>query len=169
MLWKNVDLSLLGCIFSSKLCKYTRVSECHLSSLEQFLVIIPRHTSFTYSIDWLNYHPAGWTTILCILLLLSDLLSYSLRLFLQNNIWIDVDFMVWTVTNCLGFFEELTARARYWPYTRSWWLAASIYRKWIKKINLQPPVLRFFSSFFSLKQNFYKQRRTKTGKKSSKC
>ena len=40
MSWKNV-----------KLCKCTRVSNCPLLSLEQFLGLISRCTSFTYSID----------------------------------------------------------------------------------------------------------------------
>ena len=51
MLWKNADHSLLSCIFCSKLSKCTRVSNCPLSSLEQFLALIPLYTSFTYSID----------------------------------------------------------------------------------------------------------------------
>ena len=51
MLWKNADHSLLTCVFCSKLCKCTRVSNCSLSSLEQFLALIPLYTSFTYSID----------------------------------------------------------------------------------------------------------------------
>ena len=51
MLWKNADHSLLSCIFCSKLSKCTRVSNCPLSSLEQFLAQIPLCTSFTYSTD----------------------------------------------------------------------------------------------------------------------
>ena len=38
-------------IFASNLCKCTRVSDCPLSSLEKFLAVIPRYTSFTYSND----------------------------------------------------------------------------------------------------------------------
>ena len=51
ILWKNADHSLLSCIFCSKLCKCTRVSICPLSSLEQFLALIPLYKSLTYPID----------------------------------------------------------------------------------------------------------------------
>ena len=51
MLWKNADHSLLICIFCSKLSKCTRVSNCPLSSLEQFFALIRLYASFTYSID----------------------------------------------------------------------------------------------------------------------
>ena len=50
-LWKNANHSLLDSIFYSELCKYTRVSDCPLSSLEHFFALIPRHTSFSYSIN----------------------------------------------------------------------------------------------------------------------
>ena len=50
-LWKIVDHSLLSYIFCSNFCKCTHVSHCPLSSLEQFLALIPLYASFTYSID----------------------------------------------------------------------------------------------------------------------
>ena len=46
---KNANHSLLDSIPCSKLS--THVSDCSLSSLEQFLIQIPRYTLFTYSID----------------------------------------------------------------------------------------------------------------------
>ena len=38
-------------MFCFKLCKCIHVSDCLLSSQEQFFVLIPRYTSFTYSTD----------------------------------------------------------------------------------------------------------------------
>ena len=57
MLWKNANHSLLDSIFWSKLCKSTSVSDCPLSFLEQFLALIPRYASRTYSIE----HTLSWT------------------------------------------------------------------------------------------------------------
>ena len=51
MLWKHANYSLLSCIFCSKLHKWTCVSNCPLSSLAQFLALIPLCRSFAYSID----------------------------------------------------------------------------------------------------------------------
>ena len=48
---KNANQSLLGSFFCHKLCKCTRFSDCPLSSMEQFLALIPRYTSFTFCID----------------------------------------------------------------------------------------------------------------------
>ena len=86
MLWKNADHFLLSCIFCSKFCKFTRVSNCSVSSLEQFLPLIPLYTSFTYSIDKTFKLPPSsvnvitvWNHSLNSFLLLSDLLPYSPR------------------------------------------------------------------------------------------
>ena len=51
MLRKNANHFLLSSIFYSKLCERTYVLDCSLSSLEQFLSLIPRYKSFTYSTD----------------------------------------------------------------------------------------------------------------------
>ena len=40
--------SVLDSVFCSKLRKFTQFSDCPPSSLEQFLALIPRYTSFTY-------------------------------------------------------------------------------------------------------------------------
>ena len=48
---ENANQSLLGSFFCHKLCKYTHFSDCPLSSMEQFLALIPRYTSFTFCID----------------------------------------------------------------------------------------------------------------------
>ena len=79
ILWKNVDYSFLSCIFWSKLCKCTHVWNCPLSSLEQFLALIPVYTSFTYSVDNGFKLPLGSVNFVSLnsFLLLSDLLPYS--------------------------------------------------------------------------------------------
>ena len=99
MLRKNVNHSLLDSFFCSKLTKFTRVSKCPLSSLEQFLALIPRHTSCTYSIDNGFKLPLGQNELCnCLklffvslnsLLLLSDLLPYSIQqdFFLLDSMW----------------------------------------------------------------------------------
>ena len=67
MLWKNADHSSLSCIFCSKLCKCTRVSNYSLSSLEQFLSLIPLYTSFIYSIDNGFKLPLGSVNVITVL------------------------------------------------------------------------------------------------------
>ena len=96
-LWKNTNHSLFDNIFSSKLCKRTRVSGCPLLSLEQFLALIPRYASCTYSIDNGFKLPLGQNELcnslklffvpINSMLLLFDLLPYSIHLdfVLVNN------------------------------------------------------------------------------------
>ena len=99
MLWKNANHSLLNSIFCSKLWKCTRVSDCPLLSLEQFLALILRYTSCTYSIDNGFTLPLDQNELsnslkiffvsLNTLLPLSELLPYTIHpdFVLLNNIW----------------------------------------------------------------------------------
>ena len=98
MLWKNADHSLLSWIFCSKLCKCSRVSNCPLSSLEQFLALIPLYISFKYSIEngfKLPLRSVNVTTVLnhslYLYILFCCFLTYChIRpdFVLLNNIWV---------------------------------------------------------------------------------
>ena len=98
MLWKNADHSLLSSIYCSKFCKCTRVSNCPLSPLEQFLALVCLYTSFTYSIDNGFKLPLGSVKVITILnhSLYVKILFYCFQTYchirpdfvLLNNIWV---------------------------------------------------------------------------------